>query len=270
MTLEPDTALVQTTSEPPPPTKGEMTLFEHLAELRYRLLVSLSAIIVGSFVAYEFVGPLFAFLTQPFFSHFPADSLIGTGPAEAFVLKLKVAVFGAIIGVSPILFFQVWKFIEPGLLDHEKRYIVPFLVFTTSLFLLGCALAYYFVLPISFQFFSGQYGSIAITPQIRVSENLSFILQTVLAFGVVFQMPILTFFLARLGIIDDKMLIDFGRYAVVAIFIIAAILTPPDVVTQFLLAGPLLLLYGISILVAKWSAQKKSPENTVGSTPSAP
>lgn len=241
-----------------------MTLFEHLAELRFRLLISLITVVLGSFLSYQYVSDLFDMLTAPFFAHFSSESLIGTGPAEAFIIKLKVAVFSSIIASSPILFFQVWQFIEPGLYQHEKKFVVPFIGSTTLLFILGCSLAYYFILPISFGFFSVQYSSIAITPQIRVSESLSFILQTILIFGVVFQLPILTFFLARLGIITSTTLISGSRYAIVLIFFLAAILTPPDVLTQFLLAGPLLLLYGISILVAKWAGKSKIAEELKG------
>jgi sec-independent protein translocase protein TatC len=236
--------------------KGEMSLIEHLAELRARLLHSLVAVIVGCLVTYALSSRLFEFLTGPFFVSFPPSSLIGTGPAEAFVLKLKVTVVTSIFLVSPYLFYQVWLFVEPGLYPEEKKHVIPFITITTLLFLGGAALAYFVMLPIAFEFFLSQYNSIGITPQIRISEHLALTLRVLVASGVLFEMPILTYLLARSGIITKQMLIASTRYAIVAIFVVSAIATPPDVLTQFLFAIPLMILYGISIVVAGYAERK--------------
>jgi sec-independent protein translocase protein TatC len=179
--------------------------------------------------------------------------LIGTGLAEAFVLKLKVALFAGIVLSSPFLFFQLWLFVAPGLYAAERRLVVPFVASTTSLFLLGVWFCYEWVFPFAFEFFRGEYASIGVTPTVRISEHLALMIQGLVGFGAVFQLPVLAFFLARLGIIDERTLIGGTRYAIVAIFILSAVLTPPDVLTQFLMAGPLLLLYGISILVVRFT-----------------
>ena len=237
---------------------NKMELLEHLAELRTRLLHCIVAIGIGAVVAYCVSESTFAFLTAPFFDSFPGQSMIGTGPAEAFLLKLKVAFFTGVVVSSPYLFLQIWLFIAPGLLPHEKTLLLPFIFVSTLLFAVGIAFSYYVVLPFAFDFFFTQFTSIGITPTIRVSEHLSLIIKALLGFGCVFEMPVIAYFLGRLGIIDHHFLLRYGRHAVVAIFVVAAVLTPPDIITQLLMAGPLLLLYGISILLVKYTA--KAPE----------
>jgi sec-independent protein translocase protein TatC len=235
---------------------GEMSLMEHLVELRTRLLHVVVALVLGTCFTYSFAGSLFHFLTQPYFASFPASSLIGTGPAEAFMLKLKVALVAAVFVTSPYLFLQIWLFVAPGLYDDEKRLVVPFIGCATLLFLGGASLSYWVLLPIAFEFFLSQYQSIEITPQIRLSEHLALTLQVVLASGILFEFPLLTFLLARSGVITKQFLIDGTRYAIVATFVISAIVTPPDVITQILFAVPLLILYGVSILVAGYAEKR--------------
>jgi sec-independent protein translocase protein TatC len=232
---------------------GEMDIFAHLRELRRRILWSLLGIMCGAVVAYSYATAIFDFLSRPYFVAFPDNILIGTGLAEAFVLKLKVALFAGIVLSSPFLFFQLWLFVAPGLYAAERRLVVPFVASTTSLFLLGVWFCYEWVFPFAFEFFRGEYASIGVTPTVRISEHLALMIQGLVGFGAVFQLPVLAFFLARLGIIDERTLIGGTRYAIVAIFILSAVLTPPDVLTQFLMAGPLLLLYGISILVVRFT-----------------
>ncbi len=236
----------------------EMGILEHLGELRKRLLISAVAITIGSIIAYLYSGPLFDLLSKPYFDSFSGASLIGTGPAEAFVIKLKVAVFAGIILVSPVLFLQLWLFIAPGLYESERKLALPFVFFTTLLFLIGVVFCYKFIFPVAFQFFNEQYRSIGVTPAVRLSEHLALIMQGLVAFGLIFELPILAFFLGRIGVINYKMLIAGSRYAIVVIFIVAAILTPPDVMTQLLMAGPLLVLYGFSILIVKYTAKKEA------------
>lgn len=235
-----------------------MSLFQHLAELRTRLLISLVSITVTSIVGYFFTPWLYHLLSEPFFKAFASAQLIGTGPAEAFVLKLKMAVFAGILLATPIMFHQLWLFVKPGLLEQEKKFVLPFVLSTSGLFFIGVTFCYYAVFPFAFAFFSDQYQSLGLSPTIRISEHLQLMIQGMVAFGVMFEMPMIFTVLAYLGVVTSKQLIGSIRHAIVIIFIVAAILTPPDVLTQFLLAGPLCILYGISILLVR-SVERRRP-----------
>ncbi len=242
---------------------GEMHLLEHLAELRTRLIYSFLGLSLASIVAYNYSTEVFAFLCQPYFQAFPNNQLIGTGPAEALMLKIKTAIFCGGILSSPFIFYQLWLFIAPGLYDNERKMVLPFVASTTGLFLLGAGFCYRYVIPLAFAFFQEEYKSIGVTPAVKISEHLSTMMQGLIGFGVVFQMPILAWFLARLGILNHRMMIEGGRYAVVIIFIVSAIFTPPDVLSQFLMAGPLCVLYAVSILIVKQAYRERpaaSPE----------
>jgi len=237
---------------------GTMTLIDHLTELRIRLLFCIMYLAAGTFVLFYASGYTFELLAVPYFAHFPKESLIGTGPAEAFLLKLKVAFFASILTTSPLLFHQVWLFVEPGLYEHERKLVIPFISCTTLLFLLGAWLCYETILPLTYSFFYDQYRSIDVTPQIKISEHLSLTIRLMLGCGIAFETPVLTFFLARSGIVTASQLFGWGRYAIVAVFIISGVITPTgDVLTQTLFAIPLMCLYGISILVAKWVEKTK-------------
>ena len=250
------------------PAEGEMGLFDHLAELRTRLIYSLIAVIICALLCLSFVQSLVDILIAPFQAAFPGKSLIGTSPEGAFLLKIKVAACAGLVLALPVVLFQVWRFLAPGLYDKEKRLALPFILVSSALFLLGVFFAYKLVLPFTMSFFNEQYESLAhpapeggaapVAAFIEMSKYIDLLLQILLGFGVVFETPVLAYFLARLGILRTKLLIDGFRYAVVGIFVIAAVLTPPDVLTQFLMAGPLLLLYGISIVVVHFAqpAQK--------------
>ncbi len=235
---------------------AEMSLFEHLAELRKRLFISVLAITVLACLSYSYTGQIFSLLTEPYLVAFKNNLLIGTGPAEAFILRVKVALFAGAILATPVLFMQLWLFIAPGLHDNERKLFIPFLISATALFLGGVAFCYEVVLPFTFDFFAEQYQSISITPTIRVSEHLSMMVQALVGFGLVFEMPVIAFLLGRAGIIDHNTLIGGGRYAIVLIFVVSAVLTPPDVLTQFLMAVPLLILYGVSIGIV-WIGERK-------------
>lgn len=232
------------------PERFQMGFFEHLGELRKRLLICLFGIGVLSVVAYFYSAQVFQLMTAPFFTAFKDQSLIGTGPAEAFLLKMKMAVLVGIVVAAPLIFWQVWQFIAPGLHAQERYYALPFVIITSLLFFLGMSFCYSLVLPVAFKFFSEQYASIDLQPTIRIGEHISFVFSFLLAFGVMFEMPALAFILARLGVIDHVFLWNGLRYAIVAIFVVAAILTPPDVLSQFLMAIPLMALYFLSILIA--------------------
>ncbi len=230
---------------------GRMSLIEHLKELRLRLVYAAIALLAGFLIAYAIADPIFAALTLPIreVSHGKL-LLIGTGVGEAFFTKIKVALIAGLFIASPAVFYQIWKFIAPGLYENERRMAMPFIVSATVFFILGGYFCWAVVFRIGFAFFLEQYASIGITPTIRISEYLAFSAKLLLAFGITFEMPIFAFFLTRLGMIDYKQMIHFFRYAILVIFIVSAILTPPDMVSQFLLAIPLLGLYGLSIGVA--------------------
>ena len=246
-----------------------MPFTEHLAELRNRIGKSLLAILVASIACFFFAQPLFDLLTLPLeqanlelqkkaTEQVHQLKLIGTGPAEAFIVKLKVALGAGVILASPILFFQLWCFIAPGLHEHERRLAAPFVILSTLFFLLGVLFCFEGVLPFAFRFFIDEYASIKVAPDIRIGEYLSFTVRILLIFGAVFELPILSYFLARMGLLTSEWLVTKGRYGIVVIFVTAAILTPPDVITQCLLAGPLIVLYGLCIAVAKLAAPAKN------------
>jgi sec-independent protein translocase protein TatC len=231
----------------------KMPLTAHLAELRSRLIKSLVAVGIAFVLCYQFVETLMAWLIAPLKALDPAAKVqvIGTGLAEAFFTKLKVSFIAGIFLASPVIFYQIWRFVAPGLYEHERRYVQPFVFFATGFFVCGAYFCYRLVFPTAFGFFLAEYGSISIEPLLKISEYLSFASRMLLAFGVVFELPVFTFFLARTGIVDHKMMIGTWRYAVVGIFIVAAVLTPgPDVASQLLMATPLLVLYVASIGVA--------------------
>jgi len=229
-----------------------MPLLGHLEELRARIIKALIAVVVAFVPSYFFASSLFALLTQPLQQAAPIPPmLIGTSPAEAFFTKLKVAFIASLFLASPVVFHQVWQFVAPGLYEHERRYVLPFVFFATLFFLLGAGFCHLIVLPVGYAFFLEQYKDIGVQATLRISEYLTFTARMLLAFGVTFELPVLSFFFARVGLITHETLLGFFRYAIVFIFILAAVLTPgPDVASQLLLAAPLLLLYSLSIGVA--------------------
>lgn len=232
------------------PSDFKMGLFEHLRELRKRLFYCAIAITVGATVSYCYSAQVFSALCEPYSKAFNNSPLIGTGPAEAWVLKIKVALFCGVLLTSPILFYQVWRFVAPGLYKNERRLVLPFVALSTGLFSGGALFCYYEILPLTLSFFYAEFQSVGITPTIKVGDHLSLMITTIIGFGSVFELPLLTFFLARAGVIDHRSMLRWSRHAVVVIFIISAALTPPDVLTQLLMAGPLLILYGLSIGIA--------------------
>jgi sec-independent protein translocase protein TatC len=228
-----------------------MPLLGHLEELRWRLVKSLLAVVVAFVPTYAFVTTLFTLLLRPLRQLPDAPPIVGLAPTEAFFAKLKVAFIAAIFAASPVVFYQLWQFVAPGLYQNEKRYVIPFVLFASVFFLLGAGFCYTVVLPVAYGFFLEEYKTIGVQATLRISEYFSFTSRMLLAFGVTFELPVLAFFFARVGLITHRTLLDFFRYSVVGIFIMAAVLTPgPDVASQLLLAGPLLLLYLVSIGVA--------------------
>lgn len=240
----------------------KMPLTQHLEELRWRLIWSLLAIGVAFAVSYNFAETLFRFLTRPLLAQQGLGAqLIGTGVTEAFFTKLKVSLIAGLFLASPVVFYQLWQFVAPGLYEKEKRYAVPFVVCASLFFGLGAAFCYAIVFPVGYAFFVEQYQTIGVVPSIRISEYLSFSARMLLAFGVTFELPVITFFLARLGLVTHLSLLRPWRYAFLSIFIVAAVLTPgPDIASQMLMAAPLTVLYAVSIGVAYVCAKPRQAE----------
>lgn len=247
----------------------KMPLTAHLEELRWRLIKALVGIGAAFALCYQYADLLFAFLTAPLTQITLAAnpghpiSLIGTGVVEAFFTKLKVALIAGVFLSSPVTFYQLWRFVAPGLYPHEKRYALPFVFFASFFFVAGAAFCYQLVLPVGYRFFLEQYGSIGVRPELRVSEYLSFTSRMLLAFGVTFELPVITFFLARAGVLTHRHMLHYLRYAILLIFILAAVLTPgPDVASQLLMAAPLLVLYAVSIGVAFVFGRRQAAADT--------
>jgi sec-independent protein translocase protein TatC len=242
---------------------GTMPLTAHLEELRWRIVRALIAVTIAFGGCYFYSDRIFEFLTKPLVSLGDTRmQLIGTGITEAFFTRLWVSLIAAVFVASPAIFYQAWGFIEPGLVENERRTAIPFVLAATVFFVSGAAFCYILVFPVGYAFFLEEYANIGVAPQIRISEYLSFASRMLLAFGLTFEMPVLTFFFARLGMVNHRMLIGGARYAIVVIFIVAAVLTPgPDVASQMLMAGPLLLLYVISIGVAYVFGRSKAKQS---------
>jgi sec-independent protein translocase protein TatC len=229
-----------------------MTLTEHLEELRWCLLRSVIAVLVGSTVCYYFSNAIFAFMVAPLRENLqPGQGLIGTSVTEAFFSEIKVAIAAGVLLTCPYIFYQIWRFIAPGLSGGEKKLVLPFVTCATLFFLVGAYFCYRVVLPVAFKYFVEQYNTMGVLPAIRIGEYFTFFFRMVLAVGITFELPVFTFFLVRLGLWNYRLMISSFRYAIVGIFILAAILTPtPDVINQSLLALPMLVLYIASIGVA--------------------
>lgn len=223
----------------------------HIIDLRKRLGISIAVIFIAFFVCFTFWEPLLAWMVAPLKEVLPEGSnIIFTKVQEPFFTAIKVAFFAGLIVSLPVIFWQFWLFVAPGLYEHEKKMVLPFVFFATLMFLLGAAFCYYVVIPFGYNFLIN-FGSELFTALPSIGEYVGFFTKLLIAFGVAFELPVVTFFLAKIGLVTDKTLIGFFRYAIIFIFIFSALLTPPDVITQFLMAAPLIILYGISILIAK-------------------
>ena len=231
--------------------RGSMPFLDHLEELRRRLLKSLLAVIVMAILAFSFADFLMKILIIPL-GDIQLYNIEVTGTFYAY---LKVALIAGFAAAAPIIFYQLWMFISPGLYKKEKMLIIPIVTISTALFAGGAVFCYYLVLPIALQFLIGFSGELVID-QITIGSYISFAGLMMLAFGFAFQLPLVNYFLAKMGIITAKFLANGRRYAIVIILIVGAILTPPDVFTQVLLAGPLYILYEISIIVVKFAEKK--------------
>jgi sec-independent protein translocase protein TatC len=237
-----------------------MPITAHLEELRRRLMICAIAVGSGFVGSYYFAPKLFEILMIPLVDALPPEStLIFTGVTEAFFTFLKVALLAGVFASSPLLLYEIWAFVSPGLYTKEKKYVIPFVVFSTVFFMGGALFGYFMVFPYGFKFLLG-FATDAIRPMPRIKEYFSLASKLLLAFGVVFELPLFVFFLTKMGLVNDKFLIKNFKYAVLLLFSISAILTPPDVVTQLMMAGPLMCLYGVSIIVARVFGKKKIEE----------
>ena len=241
----------------------------HITELRTRLIHSFIFLFVFFIFCYFFAEYLYGFLVEPYAQAVKNDSiprrLIFTALQETFLTYLKVAFFASFFITSPFILIQIWKFIAPGLYDHEKIAIMPYLVITPILFFLGGALVYYLIMPLAIKFFlsfesTGLATNLPIQLEAKVSEYLSLIMKLIFAFGLSFQLPVVLSLLARVGVVDSEFLKTRRKYVVVIIFTAAAILTPPDPITQIGLAIPLLILYELSIFSVRL-IEKKSKKD---------
>jgi len=232
----------------------------HLVELRKRLGLSVLSVFIAFIIAFVFHESILEWITAPLnealsevanLSEKAADGMVTTHQVGgAFFVALKVSFFAGLLGALPFILYQLWLFIAPGLYNNEKKMVIPFVVGGSLMFFIGVMFAYYIVTPFGFQFLI-TFGSFLYTPLINIEDYVGFFTKIMMGFGIAFELPVFAYFLALLGLVTDKTLKDFFRYAVLIIFVVAALLTPPDVLTQLLMAAPLILLYGVSILIVK-------------------
>ncbi|OGW54092.1 MAG: twin arginine-targeting protein translocase TatC [Nitrospirae bacterium RBG_13_43_8] len=247
---------------------------EHLVDLRKRIIICLVFVVIGFAVAFNYSEDIFRFLTFPLKYGISISltspyvqliekkatqntSLIFLAPAEAFWMHMKISIITGVIFSLPVIFSQIWKFIAPGLLHKEKKYVIPFVSITTTFFLLGAAYCFFLVLPFAMGFLL-TYKTESMTPMISVEKYVDFCVKFILAFGAIFELPVLIVFFTRMGFVTPKTLAKHRKYAILIAFVVAAILTPtPDIFNQTLMAVPIIVLYEIGILVSRIFVRKK-------------
>jgi sec-independent protein translocase protein TatC len=229
----------------------------HLEELRQRLIYSAIALGVGFAICYFFAEELFHVLVLPLKANMPeGDRLIFTNLPEMFFTYIKCAFAGGVMVASPVVFYQLWMFIAPGLYQREKKYVFPFVISSTFLFVGGALFGYFVVFPFGFKFFLS-FASDTVQALPSVKQYFSLSIKLLIAFGLVFELPVVVFFLSRMGLVTANLLRKKRKYAILLTFVLAAILTPPDVITQAMMAGPLIILYEVGVIIAMVSEKKK-------------
>ncbi len=242
-------------------SENKQPFLSHLEELRKRLIRCAIAVGIGFVVSYFFSERLFILLISPLNAVMPeGDQLIFTNLPEMFFTYIKVALICGIMLSAPLIFYELWMFIAPGLYKKEKESVIPFVLSSTFLFVGGALFGFFVVFPFGFKFFIG-FSNEYVKALPSVKQYFSFSIKLLFAFGLVFELPVATFFLTKIGLVTPEILKRNRKYSILAIFIMAAILTPPDVITQCMMAGPLIVLYEIGILVSKFARKKKSEKN---------
>lgn len=259
--------------------QGKMTIWEHLDELRWRVMKALGMMVVTAIIAWTFRVKILAWLLVPFEKAWVAHNFPGApelqtlSPADPFIGYLELTIFASIIASAPIIFYQLWAFISPGLYQKEKKFVIPFVFFSTALFGGGVAFAYYVAFPFTFNYFFSLLGTVdaagtVLTQRPTLEFYLDFVTRFLIAFGFVFELPLFISFLAIAGIVTPKQLLKFGRWAILLSFIVGAIATPgPEVTSQLAVSGALVLLYFLSIAVAFIVAPKKKKDQELDQDP---
>ncbi|NPV06239.1 MAG: twin-arginine translocase subunit TatC [Syntrophaceae bacterium] len=245
------------------PNEDKMPLTAHLEELRKRLVRSLIAVGVAFVACFFFKEDLFAIVARPLIRVLPPGShLIYTGLPEAFFTYIKVSFYAGLFLASPVVLYQAWKFISPGLYPGERKFVAPFVATSTLLFVAGVCFGYFLVLPPAYSFFL-EFSTDFLKPMLSMREYLTLTLKLLLAFGIIFEIPVFLFFMTKIGLVTPRKLARMRRYAIVVFFIVAALITPtPDAFTQSMMAIPMIILYEVGILVSKLAARRKDREDT--------
>ncbi|MCX8111467.1 MAG: twin-arginine translocase subunit TatC [Syntrophorhabdaceae bacterium] len=238
-------------------SEEKQPFISHLKELRDRLVVCIVATGIAFIVAYYFKEKIFYFLMQPFIKVMPEkSSFIFTYVTEAFITYFKISLVAAIFAASPVILYEIWMFVSPGLYEKEKKYAFPFIFYGSICFICGALFCYFVIMPFIYRFFVS-YAAEFIIPMPDLKGYMNLTLKLLIAFGLIFEMPLMAFYLGRAGIIDHKMLSSKRRYAILGIFILSAVITPPDVSSQIFMAIPLWGLYELSILIVRLSGKRK-------------
>lgn len=224
------------------------TIHEHLADLRTCVVNSLLFIAIGTIICYNFSVELFDFVRGPIQPYLPEGGLIFTGPMDKFIAHLKLSIIAGVILSCPFIFYQIWRFISPGLYINERKYAFGFISFGSILFIMGCAFSYYLALPMAFEFLMG-FGGDTDKAMISIDQYMGFFTQMCLMFGLSFELPLVIVILGFMGIVSQELLKRFRRYAVLVLAVLAAVITPPDVVSMTMMLGPLLALYEVSVIL---------------------
>jgi sec-independent protein translocase protein TatC len=239
---------------------SKMSFLEHLDELRKRIIYVVYALVAGCAIAYIFIGKIFDFIMKPMQAILPPGGYLQyTGGPDIFMLYVKIGFLVGIFLASPLILWQVWKFIAPGLYTHEKKFAIPFVLMSTIFFVSGGLFAHYVAFPWTWAFFAGfQLDYMKFVP--KADEAFAMYTKMILGFGVIFEMPTLVFFLARMGVVSGRLLLKYFKYAFLAIFIIAAVISPgTDMMSQLMMAAPMLVLYILSIGIAFVFQKRRSP-----------